>query len=398
MIASQLFEILQWIFIAYLGISSIYIFTFAFSALFYRSSPNEDNEELRKFLVLIPAYKEDVVIRNVARDATKQNYPNDLYDVYIIADTLKKDTIEDLKNIPVNVLEVSFEQSTKARSINKALKEIKNDYEGIIILDADNLMEPDFIRKVNHEMNNEIVAIQAHRVAKNKNSDLAILDGISEEINNSVFRKGHVSMGLSSALIGSGMAFDFQLYKSIMSEIDSFAEDKEMEFKLFENKHRISFLSNAYVYDEKVSKAEVFVNQRSRWIAFQLIYAKRFFIPALLELFTKANFDYFDKVFQQLLPPRILLLGTVTIFTALSFFFNTGTLWYAWLGVFFFCIVGILLAIPRKLYNIKTLRALIQLPVGFVLMFVSLFRFKSAKKGFNATPHTGESMEEITNK
>ena len=140
---SQLFSYLQWIVLIYLGLSSFYIMLFAFSALFYKDKKDELHEKLRKFLILIPAYKEDIVIKDVAKDATLQNYPSGLFDVYIIADTLKAQTVKDLKNIPVNVLEVSFEQSTKAKSINKALEIIKHDYEGIIILDADNLMEPD---------------------------------------------------------------------------------------------------------------------------------------------------------------------------------------------------------------------------------------------------------------
>lgn len=394
MIIAQIFSYIQWIIIVYLGLSSIYIFVFAFSALFYKDKKDAFHEKLRKFLILIPAYKEDVVIQNVAKDATLQNYPSELFDVYIIADTLKAQTVNDLKSIPVHVLEVSFEQSTKAKSINKALEMIKHDYEGIIILDADNLMEPNFIMKINDEMNKKVIAIQGHRIAKNKNSSLAVLDGISEEINNSIFRKGHVTLGLSSALIGSGMAFDFQLYKSIMSEIDSFAEDKEMEFKLFKNKHQISFLSNAYIFDEKVNKAEVFVGQRSRWIAFQLMYAKKFFFPAIYELFVKANIDYFDKVVQQLLPPRILLLGLTFIFTIASALLNHGALWYAWFIVLMICVLGILIAIPKKLYTFKTLKAMLHLPFGFALMMLSLFKIRSAKKGFNPTPHS----EKVTDK
>jgi hypothetical protein len=52
-----------------------------------------------------------------------------------------------------------------------------------------------------------IFAVQGHRTAKNTNNSWAILDAISEEINNNIFRKGHRVLGLSSAIIGSGMAF-----------------------------------------------------------------------------------------------------------------------------------------------------------------------------------------------
>jgi hypothetical protein len=56
-------------------------------------------------------------------------------------------------------------------------------------------------------------AIQCHRCAKNANNDVAVLDGTSEEINNTIFRKAHNRLGLSSALIGSGMCFKYDLFK-----------------------------------------------------------------------------------------------------------------------------------------------------------------------------------------
>ena len=63
--------------------------------------------------------------------------------------------------------------------------------------------------------------MQGHRVAKNHNTNLATLDAVSEEINNNIFRSGHRAIGLSSALIGSGMAFDYELIKSEMAKIDA---------------------------------------------------------------------------------------------------------------------------------------------------------------------------------
>ncbi len=393
-----LLEIVQWILLIYLGLSAFYVLLFGTASLFYPPPRNIKSDEKKKFLVLIPAYKEDVVILHVAEDALKQDYPSDKYDVLIIADSLKKETIKKLKNIPVNVLEVSFDQSTKAKSINKALEQYNDEYEGVVILDADNIMEATFLNKINDEMKYGFKAVQGHRIAKNQNSSLAILDGVSEEINNSVFRKGHVVLKLSSALIGSGMAFDFHLYKKVMAEIDSFAEDKELEFRLFQHNVKISFLNDAYVYDEKVSKADAFVDQRSRWIAYQLIYAKRFFFPAVWAFISKANFDYLDKVLQQLLPPRIMLIGLVYVISILSTIFNTGVLWYAWLINFFVVTLGILLSIPRDLYNINTLKAAIKLPMGFFLMCLSLLRIRKATKSFNPTPHTETTTDKSLRK
>lgn len=326
-------DIVQYLFLIYMGFSAIYLLFFAITSFFYKSDDLLRESILRKFVILIPAYKEDTVILNTATEALKQNYPSDLYDVYVIADSFKPATIELLKKEKdVKYIEVSFEYSTKARSINKALAVIDKDYDGVIILDADNVMEVDFIHKVNSAMSNGDTAIQCHRVAKNLNTSFAILDAISEEINNTIFRKGHVPLGISSALIGSGMVFDFNLYKSIMQKIDTFAdEDKELEIKLFLNRNKINYLNDTYVYDEKVSNSKVFVKQRSRWISSQIFYARTFLFKSIYELFAHSNFDFFNKILQFLLVPRILLLGITFLITVVSLFFN--------IGLFFLCVV-----------------------------------------------------------
>lgn len=60
--------------------------------------------------------------------------------------------------------------------------------------------------------NPDVEAVQTHRIAKNMNNDMALLDAVSEEINNTIFRLGHAKLGLSAALIGSGMAFRYDLF------------------------------------------------------------------------------------------------------------------------------------------------------------------------------------------
>lgn len=384
--------LIQILLLIYLGLATIYIFVFAGASFFYKEKTSDVSDFKRKFLVIIPAYKEDIVIVDVAKDTLNQDYPKDLYDVYVIADQLKKETIEKIKSFSINVLEVSFDISTKAKSINAGLEAAGESYDAVVILDADNLMEYNFLSRANELMNGGAYAIQGHRVAKNMDTSFSILDAISEEINNSIFRKGHVAVGLSAALIGSGMALEYKIYRKIMAQADTFAEDKELEFKLILNKHPIEYLDDVHIYDEKVSKPEVFVNQRSRWLAFQLIYAKRFFFDAFVELFARKNFDFFDKVMQQMLPPRIILLGLTFLIGIYSILFNTGFLFYAWIIQLVLCILAIMMAVPRQFYNRNTLKAILSLPHGFLLMLKSLFRYEDAKKNFEPTPHTYTSI------
>ena len=228
---------IQLIFYVLFLICTIYLFVFAIAGLFYKPLKYGHSVNLRKFAVFIPGYKEDKIILDVAKKALEQDYPSEYFDVIIIADSFKKETVDKLKELPLKVNEVYFEKSSKAKSLNKTMEMLSDEYEVALVLDADNIMANDFINQMNQAFNQGFIAVQGHRLAKNTNTHFAVLDALSEEINNHIFRRGHRVLGLSAALIGSGMAFDYQLYKSLMRQIDSFGEDKELEHKLLQKKN-----------------------------------------------------------------------------------------------------------------------------------------------------------------
>lgn len=395
---NYIFDITNYLLLVYFGFSAFYLLFFAIASFFYKENNTVIYDKLRKFLILIPAYKEDKVIISTTKEALQQDYPPELFDIYVIADSFNPDTIKELQNEKrVRCIEVSFEHSTKARSINKALEVITDDYDGVIILDADNIMDTDFIQKVNIAMSRGEKAIQGHRIAKNLDSTFAILDAISEEINNTIFRKGHIAIGISSALIGSGMAFDFDLYKSIMEDIDTYAdEDKELEIKLLMKWNKIAYLNDAYVLDEKVSNSQVFVKQRSRWISSQIYYARTFFLKSIYQLLTKANIDFFDKMVQMMLVPRIILLGITFILSLLSFFIFSKLIFYSWLVVFLTCVAALIISVPKKFYNKQTGKAILSLPYGFLMMGLAIFKIKLGHKRLSPTPH--HSSKTVNNK
>lgn len=386
-VLSIVVNILQIVLFTYFLIAVLYFTFFSAAGLFNYRPKRKKDEKLRKFAVLIPGYKEDAVIIDVAKHALGQDYPESFFDVIVIADTFKPDTLAGLKKLPIRVIEVSFEKSSKARALNKAMSILPDDYDAAIILDADNLMERDFLSLMNASLSAGYLAIQGHRMSKNRNTSFAILDSVSEEINNHIFRKGHRVAGLSSALIGSGMAFDYRLFKSYMSTIDSFGEDKELEIKLLKDRHTIEYCEDARVYDEKVQKSNVFLVQRTRWIANQIIYARQYFISSIRELLVNGNVDYFDKVFQQFLPPRIFLIGFLFIISILSLFLNPLGMTLGWIGITLITSVTLLVAVPGMYFNLQTLKAVFLLPKGFLVMIGSLLRIYRAKKGFGHTTH-----------
>lgn len=382
-------DILQYILIIYLGLSSFYIFIFAFASIFAVRPKMPSFKVMRKYAVLIPGYKEDQVIIDVAADALNQDYSKENYDVIIIADSFKKETLDELSKLNVRIIEVSFDLSTKSKALNAAMNELGDDYDVAIVLDADNIMQVDFISKVNRAFNLGFTAVQGHRVAKNTNTNFAVLDAISEEVNNRIFRKGHRVLGLSAALIGSGMAIDYKYFKNMMKSIKAVGGfDKEIELQILKETRIIGYLEDAYVYDEKVQKAEVFSNQRRRWLSAQIHYFSKDFLNSVKHLFKYRNFDYFDKAIQFIQPPRIMLLGLLGIINIFSILFNSDEWMMAWLYVLAALVLTFIFAIPGKFYNFKTLFAVVTLPKAFYLMFLSLLRVRGANKKFIHTEHT----------
>lgn len=392
--AYLIIRIFELILIIYLGLGAIYLLFLSVSGLFRRYKSAPDSIKHRKFAVFIPAYKEDVVILEVALDATLQEYPKEMFDIIVIADKLKPETIIKLKAMPIIVIEVVFEKSTKSKSLNRAFELLPNNYDYALILDADNIMERNYIQKLNNAFDKGFFGVQGHRVAKNINTSVAILDAASEEINNHIFRRANRALGLSSSLIGSGMAFEYKPFKEIMQGIDAVGGfDKELELYMAKHRLKIDYIEDAFVYDEKVESFDNFSNQRKRWLSAQFIYLRRSFASALKLLITEGNIDFFNRSFQHIFLPRVLLLGSITFFTLLSIAIDRSYFSLIWVGLFAVICTTLLLAVPRKMYNKKTLAAILYLPKGVWLMFKALLSIKGANQTFIHTTHGAKSSK-----
>lgn len=393
-----LFNCIEAIIYVYLGVAAVYFLFFAIMGVFPYRRKVHALPSIRKIAVLIPGYKEDFVIVEVAEASLKQTYPSGSFDVVIIADSFNSDTISALKKLPVKIVEVVFEKSTKSKSLNAAMVSIGDKYDIALVLDADNIMAPDFLEKINQAFESGFPAVQGHRMAKNMNNSMAVLDSISEEINNHIFRKGHRVAGLASGLIGSGMAFQYDMFKKRMAEIQAIGGfDKELELTMLRDRVKIEYLDDAVVLDEKVQDKAVFENQRRRWLAAQFIYFKRFAWDGLVQFFTRFNVDFLDKVYQMVMPPRILLLGAVTILTAIIGMVSLINYAWAqeilafdfknWFVIWLMTVAGFIFSVHRKFYTRQTFMAILTLPMGFWLMFKLLFKLKGANKTFIHTQH-----------
>ena len=353
----------------------------------------------RRIAVLVPAYKEDGIILSTARNLLQQVYPADRYRVYILADSFQPETVEALRSLPqpnasptnaslLEVLEVAFDKSTKTKSLNEAFRRIDESWDIALICDADNMLAPDFLERINAAFGAGARAVQGRRVAKNLDTSFAVLDACSEAVNNHIFRKGTYALGLSSAVIGSGMAFEYDRIRRILGEISAVGGfDKILQLQVVREGVRIHYLEDALIFDEKVDNPHAFEQQRKRWVSSQFIYLRRFFGPAFLQLF-KGNLSYFNlAVANNLVLPRAFLFALLPLVTIAGFFLSMGWgLAGAGLIVLYGC--ALLLGIPRSMYNRELGIAVLRLPKAVAIMVGTVFHIRKSNKTFIHTVHT----------
>lgn len=383
----EFFYIVEVIAFVVFAINIVYLLFFSAASLYKKKVEVGIVSDEKKIAVLIPAYKEDTVIFECVESCLHQKYPIGKYDIVVISDRMKEETNQKLMSLSVKLVKVVFENSTKAKALNFAMDTIGDQYDIAVVLDADNVVDENFLRDINAAfVSKDIQLLQLHRTAKNTNTSLAILDAVSEEINNSIFRLGHTNVGLSAALIGSGMAFDYSLFKKIMLSIDAVGGfDRALELTFLHAGKKIHYLHDVYVWDEKVQFHSDFSRQRRRWLSAQLHYLDKF-LPNVGPALLKGNWDFCDKLFQQMSIPRLILLGT-TFIMAVSFSFFNEAIALRWWILCFLLWLALFIATPRSLLNRKLLVAMFQLPYSFLLMSANLFRLKNANKKFIHTSH-----------
>ncbi len=378
--------VIDYIFFTIFAANVLYLLLFAVLSLLKVPTPKASCKPWRRMAVLIPAYREDGVIMECARSAIAQQYPRDLFDVVVISDKMTDETNRRLFRLPLRLIVVNFEKSTKAKALNKAMAEIGDQYDVAIILDADNVIKPSFLTEINAAFDAGYHAVQAHRTAKNMNTDIATLDALSEEINNSIFRKGHAAAGLSAALIGSGMAFTYRLLEDLLGGINAVGGfDRELELSLTYHRIHITYLQNTTVLDEKVQYSKNFSNQRRRWLSAQWHYFTTFALDFFPQLF-KGNIDFCDKVFQNMLIPRLILIGMCLIVATTISFFNLAAA-IKWWAILAATLLAMMLATPCKLYTARLAKALVKLPWLFLLFTANIFKLRNANRSFIHTPH-----------
>lgn len=227
-------------------------------------------EKDHKFMAIIPAHNEENVIKNLVESLKAQNYPEELYDIYVIADNCTDATAEIAKEAGAKVLKrFDEEHKTKGFALNWFLKqkiEENADYDAFCVFDADNIVDKNFLKNMNKKLCQGEEIVQGYRDIKNP-TDSWITGGyaIFYWMMNRFYHLARYNLGLSPLINGTGFMVKFDVIKPNGWETYTLTEDIEFSLQRIVAGKKLGWATDAIVYDEQPVGFKQSWSQRSRW-------------------------------------------------------------------------------------------------------------------------------------
>lgn len=359
-------------FFIFVCMTVVYMGIFATASMFSQHQEVPKSRKLNRFIILIPAYKNGASAEQTVQSILGQTYPQRLFDVTVIADQLDEMSNFRLAQQPITLLTPNFTKSSRAKSLQLATNNLPQFklYDIAMVLNPGNIVEPEFLSQLNDAYEAAgTKAIQCHMLSQNRDTVSARLSAIFEEINNSIFRRGHVTLGLSAAAAGSAMAFDFNWFKTNIMAARTSWDDKELESRLLRQHIFVDYFDDILVFSEKVRKAEDFSRQRRRWLLSHLSTIARNirFLPGAI---IQRHYDLIDKIIQWMLLPRMLMMAIIMMMgVVMPFIYFTLAL--KWWALFTIVLLIFALATPNYLVDDKWDRTFFSIPIIFLSSFLS---------------------------
>ena len=375
----NIFTIIDWIMFIIISLTVLYLGVFAITSLFVRHSETPKAKKQNRFIVLIPSYKGGKNLEMTVKSILGQSYTQRQFDVTVIADHEDEMTMFHLAQQPITLLTPNFERQSRIKSLQLAINNLPQFkiYDAVVILEAGDVVETEFLEQVNDAYEAAgTKAIQTHKLSLNRDSTPARLSAIFEEINNSIFRRGHISVGLSAALASSGIAFEFNWFKDYIQTAKANWSDKELEALLTRQHIYVDYFDKIEVYNEKARQAEDFNRQHLSWIwtQFRTIIRNIHYLPSAI---AKRHYDLIDKLLQWLLIPRIIMMAVIIMMGVLvPFIYMSAAL--KWWALFAFVLLFFAIATPNYLVDEKWDSTFFKMP--FVFLSPILNKFKLGRK------------------
>ena len=223
-----------------------------------------------KFMAIIPAHNEEMVVGSLIESLKNQTYDKELYDIYVIADNCTDNTARIAEDAGAIVYKrFDSVNKTKGFALNWFLQQkiAENaDYDAFFVFDADNIVDKNFITAMNQKLCEGEDVVQGYRDIKNP-TDNWITAGYAlfYWTLHRFYHLARYNVGLSPLLNGTGFMVRFDVVKPQGWDTETLTEDIEFSLKTMISGKKLGWATDAIVYDEQPTSFKQSWSQRSRW-------------------------------------------------------------------------------------------------------------------------------------
>lgn len=270
------------------------------------------------FCILIPAHNEEILLGKCLESINEIEYPKDKYKIVVIADNCNDNTAMIAMVKGAICLERSMpDLMGKGHALGWALKQIDIDaYHAILIIDADNIVDPQILMELDCSVSSGSRIIQCHNAIGNPDASwFTRIQHIVRVIDNTFVHCAKHKLGWSSFLMGNGMCFVKDILKKHPWRSVSLCEDFEYYTQLILNDEFIDFNYNAKVFHQESTSLGQAYTQRSRWSSGKFELMRTHALRMLCHGIRKRNLKSVEASFILLLPhPSMLCNLSVVAF------------------------------------------------------------------------------------
>ncbi len=293
-----------------------------------RTKKEPKKNDIHTFAMIVAAHNEEVVIGEMVKSLRNLDYPQQAYDIFVIADNCTDATAQVARDAGAIVYE-RFNDKLRGKGhalewmFDKIYDMIDNDgkckYDFISVFDADNLVNKEFLTEMNREINKGYDVVQGSVDSKNPfDTWITTAYSISFWMVSRFFQNARYNLNMTCQLSGTGFCVSVPLLKEIGWGATCLTEDMEFTAKLALMGKKVGWAHKAVIYDEKPLTFKASWKQRVRWMQGHGDVASRFARKLFVRSITKHDLSAFDCCVYLMQPLKIFVLGIATVFGFLT--------------------------------------------------------------------------------
>lgn len=272
-------------------------------------------EAQERFLILIPAHNEELLLGTVIQRLGGLSYPRSHFEIVVIADNCDDRTAGVARAAGAEVLERRDPLLRgKGRALDWALRgalaQWPRPYDAVVVLDADSVINADFLWFMQARLTGGAEALQGYYGVLNPLESWRTSLSLAALAAFHFLRPlGRDRLGLPCGLKGNGMCFSRRLALTYGYPAFSVVEDVELALFLLRKGVGVRFVPGAQVFGQMTTSAQAASVQRARWEGGRWELIRRLSGPLLREGLRSRDAALLDAAMDLLVPPFTILAG-----------------------------------------------------------------------------------------